>query len=129
MPFQEKTIICNIVTINAGLKLRKYIPKILAICLLAVYALSIMPRTILHEIAATHSDVIIQKSTTTEAVGTATFHCALQDQVCTEPGLPEYAFFNGIASSIYISKNISSLSIFHSQPQYSFSLRGPPVFV
>ncbi len=82
---------------------------------------------VLHNIAANHTDLfVVQKTDSKETVSKNTVHCQLQDQVCTEPGLPEYAYNILKPNSFYIDYATALLQDSHSSPILSKPLRGPP---
>lgn len=107
---------------------KNYISKIVSSILLAVYLFSIMPRVVLHNIAANHNDVfVIQERDSKESIGENTIHCQLQDQVCTEPGLPEYIYYLVKQHSFFIDYETVLLKASYPSPILSKPLRGPPV--
>ena len=87
-----------------------------------------MPRVVLHNITANHNDVfVIQETDSKESIGENTIHCQLQDQVCTEPGLPEYIYYLVNQNSFYIDYETVLLQASYHSSILSKLLRGPPV--
>ncbi len=84
---------------------------------------------VLHNIAANHIDVfVVQKTDNKESVNKNTVHCQLQDQVCTEPGVPAYVHFAPSNNNFFIEYATAlQQSLIHS-PILSRPLRGPPTF-
>jgi hypothetical protein len=111
------------------LKVKSIISKAAAIILLALYCLSIMPRAVVHVIAANHTDVFVQeKKQNNEQVSSYKLHCELQDQVCTEPCLPAYANVIFSVEKYLASQLCTPTQNFYTKNYTALSLRGPPSF-
>lgn len=86
-----------------------------------------MPRVVLHQFAANHKDIFAtQKENKKETVSIQSFHCQLQDQVCTEPGIPSFNNLTLQSPSIYtdqirLGEQDRSATAIFAKP-----LRGPP---
>ncbi|MEP7237947.1 MAG: hypothetical protein ABI685_08785 [Ferruginibacter sp.] len=103
------------------------IKKIIAACMLIVFAFSITPTIVFHNWLADHTDTVKKSSDTKDdQIGKRTFNCHCDNIVAespfTEPGkaiisLPEQLF-----SLIKVDRQVQCAT----SPHIFYSLRGPP---
>lgn len=106
----------------------QFIQKTLAVSLLIVFAFSITPTIVFHNLLANHSDTVRKSDNTTgEQLGKITFNCHCDHIVAespfTEPGEPapqSSPVVFAVEQSGTVVQPLTTTSIFH-------ALRGPPV--
>jgi hypothetical protein len=101
------------------------IRTLLAAFILVVFAYSITPKIVLHNLVANHADnkkVLDSNATELSAAG---FNCKCDNLVAESPFVPEEVHINSIAP-IFFSFSETPESGFYSSDRLFSELRGPP---
>ena len=96
--------------------------------MLIVFAVSITPAIIFHDLFANHTDSVARKANPNqEQVGKKLFNCHC-DNIVAESPFTETALFNmQHAKQFFAIVNTNQPVQFSSTQHFSYSLRGPPV--
>ncbi len=104
------------------------IKKIVAVCMLIVFAFSITPTIALHNWLANHTDTckkITDKNT--EQLSKKTFNCHCDNIVAESPFTETEIFKNLSPIQIFVLATNINIVQLPSSPTIFYSLRGPPV--
>ena len=106
-----------------------YIRRSLTALLLIVFGIAITPKLYLHNLFASHIDLVSkQKDSSKEAISTSGYHCLCDDQVAESPFLGTLPPAEAILPIFYSSAGLLKVSC-TSLPAYHTTLRGPPVML
>ncbi|HEX4373418.1 MAG TPA: hypothetical protein VHZ50_08975 [Puia sp.] len=103
------------------------IRKVLAAFMLALFAFSVTPKLILHDIVANHKDTPIKCSTNNNAqFNVAGFNCGCDNLVVESPFVDTHVAAEIIAPQIFSQHINVEVNNFISVNHFYFELRGPP---
>ena len=105
-----------------------FIKKIVATCLLIIFAFSITPTIVFHNWLAKHSDTC-KKAIDTKAqqIGKQTFNCHCDNIVAESPFTQPETFKNLPPLQVFLATATVDIVQLPASPQIFYSLRGPPV--
>jgi hypothetical protein len=105
------------------------IQKIVAVFLLIIFAFSLAPKKLLHDLVANHKDARYASSSIEHQfpiITKSVFHCPVDSQVVESP----FEYFQQNSSSIQVvfsaSKNFYFKKEYHYYTNSVITLRGPP---
>ena len=103
------------------------IKKIVAAFMLIVFAFSITPTIVLHNLVVNHTDTY-KKSADTKAqqLGKQTFNCHCDNIVAESPFTEPAKEISNIPEAIFLIVNAEKQLRFTTSPHIFYSLRGPP---
>ena len=104
-----------------------YIRSIVACLLLVLFAFSITPRNILHDLFANHTDeVVISKKSNSQAVKTFDYLCKCDNLVVESPFIESVQHFDFSINAPFPQHRILTSYFFLSTRYFFFEHRGPP---
>jgi hypothetical protein len=99
----------------------------LAALMLVLFAFSVTPKLILHDLVANHKDTPLKCSTDNKAqFNVAGFNCGCNDLVVESPLVRTHVAAEIIAPQIFSQHIDTEVRSFISVYQFYFELRGPP---
>ncbi|HLY72365.1 MAG TPA: hypothetical protein VKR53_21690 [Puia sp.] len=103
------------------------ITKILAAFMLGVFAFSVTPKLLLHNLIANHQDTPVKSSANPNAqLNIAGFNCGCDNLVVESPFV-EHSISSDIdAPKIFSAHIVAEVNRFISVNEFYFELRGPP---
>jgi hypothetical protein len=106
----------------------QYIRKILAAFMLIMFAFSITPKLLLHDLIANHRDTPLKNSTDKNArIDVAGFNCSCDNLVVESPFVEDVISAGTAVPIFYAQHNESVINRINSVSQFYFRLRGPPM--
>lgn len=109
----------------------KIIKKSIAGLLLLLFAFSITPKKILHDLIANHKDTISKFPSAngkSQHINKATIYCHCEDLVAESPFTDPSVLIEILKPVVFSDQPVLRIFNFHSQHQLFFELRGPPAF-
>ena len=105
-----------------------FIKRLLAALMLMLFAFSITPKKILHDVFANHKDSLVKTVRGTDAaqLTVAGFNCHCDNLVAESPFTDEHTVFEIAAPLAFAEQKSAAIADFNSQSQFFFELRGPP---
>jgi hypothetical protein len=107
-----------------------HIKRLLAGIMLVLFAFSVTPRNILHELFANHTDeTVLSKKTNSATVKTFDYLCKTENLVVESPFIENIAHFDFSTYAAYSNHPIFTSYFFYSSKYFFFEHRGPPATV
>ena len=105
------------------------IQRILASFLLGIFAFSITPKIILHNVVANHKDTPFASNSEKKAqINKAGFNCNCDNLVVESPFTDQHEPFEIIINHFFLPPIIKNINSVKTVVQYYPALRGPPAF-
>lgn len=108
---------------------KQWLRRSISAVLLLLFALSITPKKVLHDILVHHQDDISYHHEGSPTIIKTGFHCDTENNVAESPFTGEEPVSFPEPLPVFISFNDAVSSSIHSADIYHFLLRGPPAIV
>jgi hypothetical protein len=104
-----------------------HIKRLLAGIMLVLFAFSVTPRNVLHDLFANHTDeTVLSKRSNSTSVKTFDYLCKTDNLVVESPFIESITHFNFSAFAAYPKHRILTSYFFSSSKYFFFEHRGPP---
>jgi hypothetical protein len=108
---------------------RQWLRRCISAMFMLLFALSITPRKVLHDVLVNHKDDISYQHQSAPSIAKSGFHCDTDNNVAESPFTGEEPASLPARFTAFISFDDAVNSPLHSIDVFYFSLRGPPATV